>query len=228
MKPGFIVWRRRSRQGCYGSLAYTLALPFLLAPARRRRGLLPLGFHRGNGHPLGLRTEIVVVDRERLLAPETASILEGSHPFLFLGVHTDNRQPLAGKSLALILQVAELTVALRTLRAGKTLAVGVQGVVYLFQQAPHAIGANREAQSPQLGADMRQAQAGPKSPPGHGVTRRFIAEQLPQLAQDGGRLFFRPAVVRLRSACPALGALGHSTIPRAHGRRCSFGAKPNK
>jgi hypothetical protein len=47
MKPRSILWRRRSRQGFYGSLAYTLALPFLLAPARRRRGVLPLGFHRG-------------------------------------------------------------------------------------------------------------------------------------------------------------------------------------
>ena len=135
-------------------------------------------------------------------------------------------KPLAGKGLALILQVAELTVALRTLRAGKTLAVGVQGVVYLCQQAPHGIGANREAQSPQLVTDMRQAQAGPKSPPGHGVTRRFIAEQLPQLAQDGGRFFStrgRPPPTRLTrpwSTWP----LNNSARPRA----TVFGAKPNK
>src|SRR6266403_5476632 len=79
----------------------------------------------GNGHPLGLRAKIVVVDRSGLLAPDLAGILERSHHFLLLGGDTDNRQPLASERLALVLEVTELTVALRALRTGQTLAIGV-------------------------------------------------------------------------------------------------------
>ena len=93
----------------------------------------------GNGHAFGLRAKIVVVDRKRLFTPDAALILERSHQFFLLGVHADNGQGLAAERLALDLEVTELTVALRALRAGKTFAIGVQRVAQLVQQTSHGV-----------------------------------------------------------------------------------------
>ena len=134
----------------------------------------------GNGHALGPRAKIVAVDRNRLPAPDLAGILERSHHFLLLGVHTDNGQPLAGELLALDLPVTELTIPFRALMAGETLAIGAQGVVHLIEQTPNGVGTDRDAQASQLAADLLQTQARPEAPPCHRVARRLFAEQLAQ------------------------------------------------
>src|ERR1019366_743346 len=57
-------------------------------------------------------------------------------------------------------------------------------------------------------------------------TRRFIAQQLPQLAQDFGR-FFRLAVGRRPPDAPALGAPDRSITPTARGRWCPGSSQIN-
>src|SRR5208282_1534363 len=143
----------------------------------------------GNGHALGLRAKIVVVDWKSLRAPEAAGILESSHQFLLFAVHADNRQALAAELSALALEVTELTVALRAARTGETLAIDVQRIAQLLQQTPHRVGTDREAQFLQFFADLLQAQARPKAPPSHRIPGGVVAEQAPQLAQKAGRFF---------------------------------------
>jgi hypothetical protein len=48
MKPPLIVWRRWSRQGYYGSLVKRSRFRSSFDPIAAARGVLPLGFHRGN------------------------------------------------------------------------------------------------------------------------------------------------------------------------------------
>src|SRR5271157_3913000 len=167
-----------------------------------------------NSHALGLRAKIVVVDRNRLPAPDLTGVLERSHHFLLLGVHTDNRQPLASELLALDLQVTELTIPFRALMAGETLAIGAQGVVHLIEQTPNGVGTDREAQASQLAADLLQTQTRPEASPRHRVARRLIAEQLAQLAQD-----FRGCFSARGRPPPARRTRSWSTWPRNNSTR---------
>src|SRR5208283_3277705 len=107
----------------------------------------------GKGDPLGQRGEIVVVDRKRRLTPNAAAVLEGSHQFLLFAVHADHRQPLAAELLTLALQVTELTVALRALGTGKTLAINVQRIAQLLQQTANGVRTGRNAQGLHFLAD---------------------------------------------------------------------------
>ena len=71
MKPCLIVWRRRSLQDTTGrSLCARASVP--PRPARRRRGVLPLGFHRGksvcsNGDLIGTPQFCAVVSSQFLV-----------------------------------------------------------------------------------------------------------------------------------------------------------------
>ena len=134
----------------------------------------------------------MIVHGNGFAAPHLASVLERPHQFLLFGVHADNGPCTLGKRLALPLEVTELTVALRTLRARKAFAVSVQSVAQLIEQTPDGVGTGRKAQAGQLVADLLQVLAGPKAPPSHRVTRRVLAEQLPQRAQDLRRFFSAP------------------------------------
>ncbi len=170
----------------------------------------------GNGHPLGMAAKIVAVDRDRLPAPDLAGILEWAHHFLLPGVHTDHRQPFAGKLVVLVLEVKKLAVALRVLVAGERLAIGVQSVVHFLQQAPHGVRTDRKSQAPQLAADLLPLQGRPEASPGPGVAGRIVAQHRPQSAQ-GFRPFFRPAAVRHPRHEPARAALGRLTTQPGHG-----------
>ena len=182
----------------------------------------------GNGQALGQRAKVVVVDRNRLPAPDLAGIFERSHQLLLLGVHTDNGQLLAGELLALELQVTELPIPFRALPAGETLAIGAQGVVEFLEQTPNGVRTNREAQASQLAADLLQPKARPKALPCHRVARRLLAEQLAQLAQDFGRFFStvgRPPPgcrIRPRSTWPPSNSRSpRATVSTSKPKRCA-------
>src|ERR1019366_8829021 len=98
---------------------------------RAERDATPVGLEIvnaiGDGDAVAERGEVVVVDLDRLPAPDLSGVLEAAHHFALLRVDADDRRTFRGKTLPLAAQVAELPIALRTGLA-EALAVGVQRI----------------------------------------------------------------------------------------------------
>jgi hypothetical protein len=61
-----------------------------------------------NGHALGLRAEVVIVDGGGGALPLGACVLKNSHQFPLFGIHTDHRIPLAAETPAQFVNLGEL------------------------------------------------------------------------------------------------------------------------
>src|SRR5205809_2317594 len=90
--------------------------------ANEQRAAIGLGVEDAiqNGHALGLRAKVVVVDRGGSAIPLGASILEVPHQFPLLGVDADHRIALSAETPTQFADVLELS-----------LAEGVSGPVFL-------------------------------------------------------------------------------------------------
>ena len=131
----------------------------------------------------------MVLDLDRLPAPESTVVLELTHQFFLLCVDADNRIAAAAELLALMSQVAELLLTLRPSLWAKTLAIGVQCVIHFAQQPTDGIGANPQAQLSQLPTDRAQPFACPQAATSARISGRVLLEQGAQAFQDFGRFF---------------------------------------
>ena len=61
-----------------------------------------------NGHALGLRAEVVIVDRGGRALPLGACVLKIPHQFPLFGIHTDHRIPLTAETPAQFVNLGEL------------------------------------------------------------------------------------------------------------------------
>src|SRR5579864_3588058 len=77
-----------------------------------------------------LRRKIVDVDRRGVAfrLPATTAIIEGSHQFLLLRVHADDRVMVTHKAPNLIIEIAKLRIAIWMLGTLDRLYVSLQGV----------------------------------------------------------------------------------------------------
>ena len=72
----------------------------------------------------------MIVDRMRFTVPLGAGIFEGADQFFFLGVHTEDRQTLVGKTLALLANIQELRITVGAFAACDLLAVNPTSALF--------------------------------------------------------------------------------------------------
>lgn len=143
-------WRLR-----VGSLALSVP-PAADRLDRERRGVVigadvdPAGVRRDVVDPVGdglvqLRvSEVMHVHRHRLTCrpPLAAAVLEVSDELLLLGVHADHWLATVPVPTGLLVEIAELGVAVRVLTALDRLDVGLQAEAFVPQQAGDGVGAD--------------------------------------------------------------------------------------
>src|SRR5437899_3746714 len=143
----------------------------------------------GNGHAFCLRTEIMVLNQDRVAAPHPAVVLKLAHQFLFLGVHTDDRIAAPGELLSLVVEEAELLIAQRTGLGTKAFAVRVQSVAHFVQQTPDRVRTNAQTKLTQLRTDVAEPFPGPHAALAHRIPCGVLSQQSPKPVQDFRRFF---------------------------------------
>src|SRR6185503_6435378 len=98
------------------------------------------------GSPQAVAQEVVDVDSDRLEAPASTSLLELTDQLLLLTVDADDRLSSDFERGDVLVDVGELRVAVRVVRAGfELLAIDAQRIVQLTQQATDGRWAERVA-----------------------------------------------------------------------------------
>jgi hypothetical protein len=114
------------------------------------------------GPPQAVAQEVVDVDGDGLEAPGPTSLLELADQLLFLAVDADDRLPGRFERGDLLVDVGELDVTVGVIRASfELLAVDVQRIIQLAQQAADRRWAERVASLFQAFAQRPQAAADP-------------------------------------------------------------------
>src|SRR6266851_6922620 len=144
-----------------------------------------------HGPPQAVAQEVMDVDGDRLEAPGLARLLEVADQLLFLTVDADNGLPCRFEDADLLVDVGELDIAVRVVRASfELLAVEVQRIVQLAQQAANRGWAERVASLFQAVAQRPQAAAHPFLG-AHRIAGCFRSDQRLQHGNDQ-RCFFPP------------------------------------
>src|SRR6185369_13795545 len=136
-----------------------------------------------------LRTEIMILNQDRVAAPHPAVVLKLAHQFLFLGVHTDDRIAAPGELPSLVVEEAELLIAEGTRRSTKAFTVGVQRVTHFVQQTSDRVRTNSQTQLSQLRTDVAEPSTGPQAALAHRIPGGVLAQQSPEPVQDFWRFF---------------------------------------
>lgn len=155
----------------------------------------------------------MIVDLNRLAAPDLPLVLEAAHQFALLGIDADDGRMLLAEAPSLDVDVKELSIALGARRT-HTLAVGMEGKAELVEQPGHGIRSRWEAQALQMRADWTQTQPGPKPAAAHGIARGARFQQGAQRIDYFGRFF--PTALR---PPPARRVRSRSTSPVSNSRR---------
>src|SRR5262249_62327062 len=116
-----------------------------------------------NGFSLSQMREVVTRSfiRLSLRHPSAARVFKSSHEFLLLCVHRNHWVRGPAECPDLPVQVAELGVAIRMLRALARLNVGLQSVAHLFQTSADRHAADRMSGPRQFSRDGPCGFAGP-------------------------------------------------------------------
>src|SRR6266566_4315338 len=170
------------------------------------------------GPPQAVAQKVVDVDGDGLEAPGPTSLLEVANQLLFLAVDADDR--LAGRCERgdLLVDVGELDVTVGVIRASfELLAVDVQRIIQLAQQAADGRWAERVASLFQAFAQRPQAAADPLLRT-HWIASRFGPDQCLQRGKYQRRFFSTdgrpPPGWRTRSAGWSASEAANSSRPR--------------
>src|SRR5258708_15595677 len=171
-----------------------------------------------HGPPQAVAQEVMDVDSDRLEAPGLASLLEVADQLLFLTVDADNGLPCRGEDADLLIDVGELDISVRVVRASfELLAVDVRRIVQLAQQAADRGWAERVAGLFQSVAHRPQAAAHPFLGT-HRIAGCFGSDQSLQRGHDQRRFFPTggrpPPGWRMRSVGCSAREAANSSRPR--------------
>ena len=156
----------------------------------------------GNRNAVGLREKIMILYQDGLAIPLGADVFEVANWFPLLGIDTDDRQPLIGKSFSLLPDVKELLIAIGVLGGGDLLAVHAELEVHLLEQAAHRVLADIDSHSGELFSDVAGGSSAPLHPRDR-ISGRVVPHQLFDSGDDFGRFFSTalrpPPAWRMRS-----------------------------
>jgi hypothetical protein len=97
-----------------------------------------------DGNARGIGTEVVIVDPAGRQIPARPGIFEIADQFAFLGIHANDGETAALKSVAQVAEVEELMVAIGTVVGGEFLVIDAKGIAHLMEETGDGVGANQD------------------------------------------------------------------------------------
>jgi len=97
-----------------------------------------------DGNARGIGTEVVIVDPAGRQIPARPGIFEIADQCAFLGIHANDGETAALKSVAQVAEVEELMVAIGTMVGGEVLVIDAKGIAHLMEETGDGVGANQD------------------------------------------------------------------------------------
>jgi len=129
-----------------------------------------------DGDARRIGAEVVIVDQAGRQVPARPEIFEIADQFAFFGIHANDGETTALKSVAQIAEVEELMVAIGTVIGGEFLVVDPKGIAHLMEEAGDGAGANQDTEVTQRHGHLGGGSSRPLQT-GDGVTGGVVFQQ---------------------------------------------------